>query len=282
MAEYRGDRVGQQLGPYRLTRLLGEGGFGEVYEADHRLLQQKRAIKLLLERYFHDANQRERFLREARTLATLEHPNILPVLEVGEEGNILYLVMPLYYRGTLNDFLKQRTTPLPLAEVERPLGVDRLRRVVAVDILHALQAERREHASLARGRGVVEIAQFAWRRVRVRPLGLVAVVDARRVIQDRGLALRLKFLGQLVIAPMIADAQVGVGRIVEVQLAVPPGRMIAQDVFQRQRLDMPGRHVGDAVGQVLLERRIGVVDAADAERLLGGERLRRGHQAAVA
>ena len=122
MAEYREDRVGQQLGPYRLTRLLGEGGFGEVYEADHRLLQQKRAIKLLLERHFHDPNQRERFLREARTLATLEHPNILPVLEVGEEGSVLYLVMPFYRRGTLNDLLKQRTTPLPLAEVEHSLA----------------------------------------------------------------------------------------------------------------------------------------------------------------
>ena len=122
MLQYKGDRVGQQVGPYRLTRLLGAGGFGEVYEADHQLLQQKRAIKLLLERHFHDPNQRERFLREARTLATLEHPNILPVLEVGEEGNMLYLVMPFYQQGTLNDLLKQRTTPLPLAEIERALA----------------------------------------------------------------------------------------------------------------------------------------------------------------
>lgn len=122
MVEYKGDRVGQQVGPYRLTRLLGAGGFGEVYEADHQLLQQKRAIKLLLERHFHDPNQRERFLREARTLATLEHPNILPVLEVGEVSNVLYLVMPFYRRGTLNDLLKPRTTPLPLAEVERLLA----------------------------------------------------------------------------------------------------------------------------------------------------------------
>src|ERR1700726_4138518 len=122
MAEHKANHVGRQLGPYRLTRLLGAGGFGEVYEADHRLVQQKRAIKLLLERHFHDPNQRERFLREARTLATLEHPNILPVLEGGEERTVLYLVMPFYRRGTLNDLLKQCTTPLPLAEVERLLA----------------------------------------------------------------------------------------------------------------------------------------------------------------
>lgn len=122
MVERRADCSGQALGPYQLTRLLSAGGFGEVYEADHRLLQQKRALKLLLERHFHDPHQRERFLREARTLATLEHPNILPVLEVGEEGTMLYLVMPFYRRGTLGDLLKRRTTPLPLAEVEHFLA----------------------------------------------------------------------------------------------------------------------------------------------------------------
>ncbi len=119
MVEQRADRSGQAVGPYQLIRLLGAGGFGEVYEADHRLLQQKRAIKLLLERHFHDPDQRERFLREARTLATLEHHNILPLLEVGEEGDRLYLVMPFYRRGTLHDLLKQRTTPPSLPEVER-------------------------------------------------------------------------------------------------------------------------------------------------------------------
>ncbi len=118
MAEYQGDRVGQQLGSYRLTRLLGKGGFGEVYEADHQLLEQKRAIKLLRESHFYDPDQHERFLREARTLATLDHRNILPLLEVGKEGDVLYLVMPFYRRGTLHDFLKQRTTPLSLPEVE--------------------------------------------------------------------------------------------------------------------------------------------------------------------
>jgi tRNA A-37 threonylcarbamoyl transferase component Bud32 len=121
MANNNVDRVGEQIGPYYLTRLLGAGGFGEVYEAQHRLIQQKRAIKLLLERHFHDPKQRERFLREARTLAALDHDNILRVLEVDEAGTILYLVMPLYQRGTLNDLLKQRATPLPLAEVERYL-----------------------------------------------------------------------------------------------------------------------------------------------------------------
>lgn len=112
MADRKADRVGEEVGPYRLTLLLGAGGFGEVYEAEHRLIQQRRAIKLLLERHFHDPKARERFLREARTLASLEHPNILPVLEVDEAGDLLYLVMPLYQRGTLSDLLKQQTTPL--------------------------------------------------------------------------------------------------------------------------------------------------------------------------
>jgi serine/threonine protein kinase len=119
MVDRKADRVGEQLGLYRLTRLPLAGGFGEVYEAEHRLLQQKRAIKLLLERHFHDPKNRERFLREARTLAALEHANILQVLELGEEGDLFYLVMPFYSRGTLSGLLKQCSAPLPLDEVER-------------------------------------------------------------------------------------------------------------------------------------------------------------------
>lgn len=141
MADRKGNRVGEQLGPYRLTRRLGVGGFGEVYEAEHRLLQQKRAIKLLLEQHFHDPKHRERFLREARTLSALEHPNILPVLELGETGDLFYLVMPFYSRGTLSDLLKGHVTPLSLGEVERylaqicaALGYAHARNVVHLDL----------------------------------------------------------------------------------------------------------------------------------------------------
>ncbi len=160
------DRVGQELGPYRLTRLLGAGGFGEVYEAEHRLLQQQRAIKLLLERHFHDAKHRERFLREARTLAALEHPNIVPVLELGEAGNLFYLVMPFYRRGTLKDRLQQRTAPLALAEVETYLE----------QMCAAL--------GYAHGRGIVHLD--------LKPENMLIHEEGRLVLSDFGLAHLIK------------------------------------------------------------------------------------------
>ena len=69
------DRIGQQLGNYRLTRLLGRGGFAEVYLGEHHRLKSQAAIKVL-----HTQLSDEditTFLNEAQTIARLEHPNII-------------------------------------------------------------------------------------------------------------------------------------------------------------------------------------------------------------
>ncbi|TMC15136.1 MAG: hypothetical protein E6J34_22860 [Chloroflexi bacterium] len=92
-------RVGQQFGNYRLLRLVGEGGFSEVYLAKHIHLDAQVAIKI-----FHDelmAQQRDAFLHEARTIATLEHPSIIKVLDCGIERNASYLIMNYALGGTL-------------------------------------------------------------------------------------------------------------------------------------------------------------------------------------
>lgn len=113
------DRVGQRLGNHTLIRLLGRGSFGEVYEAEHRLLQRKQAIKILLDHYLSDHQFRERFLREARVLAALDHPHIVHVDELGTEGDCIYLVMPYLSGGTLHHMLQQHAGWLGLAKVER-------------------------------------------------------------------------------------------------------------------------------------------------------------------
>ena len=69
-------RHGQQLGNYRLGRLLGQGAFASVYVAEDLLLRRHVAIKMLKEKILSQANQ-EAFLQEARTIASLRHPHIL-------------------------------------------------------------------------------------------------------------------------------------------------------------------------------------------------------------
>ena len=75
------DRVGQQLGHYRLLRLLGQGTFAEVYLGEHLYLERPAAIKVLHVQM--DSKTQEPFRREARTIAHLQHPHIVQVLDFG-------------------------------------------------------------------------------------------------------------------------------------------------------------------------------------------------------
>src|ERR1700736_6616380 len=96
------DRVGQQLGNYRLTRLLGKGGFAEVYLGEHLRLHTQAAIKVLHTRLA-NSNEVESFQNEARTIAHLEHPHIVRVLDFDVEGDVPFLVMGYAPNGSLRD-----------------------------------------------------------------------------------------------------------------------------------------------------------------------------------
>ncbi|HWS84334.1 MAG TPA: protein kinase, partial [Ktedonobacteraceae bacterium] len=95
----RPNRVGQQLGNYRLIGVLGEGGFAEVYLAEHIYLKTQVAIKVLQEKL--EAQYVEGFLKEAQTIAALKHPHILRVLDFGMENSRPFLVMEYAPGGTL-------------------------------------------------------------------------------------------------------------------------------------------------------------------------------------
>jgi eukaryotic-like serine/threonine-protein kinase len=95
MVEY----VGHQLGNYQLTRLLGEGGFAQVYLGEHIYLSTQAAIKVLKTELTGD--QVDWFQTEARTIARLVHPNIVRVLEFGVENNTPFLVLDYAPNGTL-------------------------------------------------------------------------------------------------------------------------------------------------------------------------------------
>jgi serine/threonine protein kinase/tetratricopeptide (TPR) repeat protein len=92
-------RVGQHFGNYRLIHFLGRGGFAEVYLGEHVYLTTNAALKVLHTKLIHE--QEEDFLHEARTIAHLEHPHIVPVLEFGIQDGTPFLVMRYAPHGTL-------------------------------------------------------------------------------------------------------------------------------------------------------------------------------------
>src|SRR6266849_5441682 len=104
------DCVGQQLGSYRLSRLLGQGGFADVYLGEHIHLNTQAAIKVLQMRL--TGSNLEQFRNEARTIASLVHPNIVRVLDFGVEDGIPFLVMDYAPNGTLRQ-RHLRGIPLP-------------------------------------------------------------------------------------------------------------------------------------------------------------------------
>jgi serine/threonine-protein kinase len=103
-----------QLGHYRLLRQLGAGGMGEVYLADDLRLGRKVAVKLLPAELTRDEEAKRRLLREARSVAALDHPNVCTVHEVNEEDGRMYVVMQYVEGETLADKLSHK--PLGLTE----------------------------------------------------------------------------------------------------------------------------------------------------------------------
>jgi serine/threonine protein kinase len=98
---------------YRVVRLLGVGGMGAVYEAEHRVMQRPVALKVINRAYTANAAARERFRREVRAAARLSHPNIVTTYDAEDAGETHFLVME-YVEGTDLGRLVQERGPLPV------------------------------------------------------------------------------------------------------------------------------------------------------------------------
>ena len=105
---------GRRLGRYRLEELLGQGGMAEVWRAADERLGRTVAVKVIHSAHLRDGHFRERFHREARLVASLDHPNVLPVYDYGDEEGVPYLVMPYLDGGTLRD--RMMGSPIPFAQ----------------------------------------------------------------------------------------------------------------------------------------------------------------------
>ena len=98
--------IGQQIGGYTIQSKLGEGGMARVYKAHQTRLRRDVAIKVILSLIAEQSDFKVRFEREAQLIASLQHPNIVAVYDVGDWGNLTYLVMQYVGGGTLRDLLR--------------------------------------------------------------------------------------------------------------------------------------------------------------------------------
>ncbi len=103
-------------GRYELFEKIGEGGMSVVYKAKDRLLNRFVAIKVLKPEFIKDRKFIESFRRESQAAASLSHSNIVNIFDVGQEGNIHYIVMELITGNTLSEMIKEEG-PLPYQRV---------------------------------------------------------------------------------------------------------------------------------------------------------------------
>src|SRR5712664_4001853 len=148
--------LGRQLGCYKIVSLLGAGGMGEVYQAHDTKLGRDVAIKVLPAAFVHDAERLARFQREARMLASLNHPNIATIFGLEQSDGMNYLVMELVPGHTLGERVSSGAL-----KIEEALKV-------AAQIAEALEA--------AHEKGVIH-RDLKPANVKVTPEGRVKVLD---------------------------------------------------------------------------------------------------------
>jgi serine/threonine protein kinase/tetratricopeptide (TPR) repeat protein len=167
------DSLPQQFGRFEIRQLLGEGGFGLVFLAYDPNLEREVALKLPRIATLVTDTTRERFVREARTAASLRHPNIATVHESGQVGPICYIASEYYEGGTLAQFL-QRRGPLDCREAAKLLAA----------LAHAVQVAHSRgilHRDLKPGNVLIDRpageATYGPADVRITDFGLARLLD---------------------------------------------------------------------------------------------------------
>ena len=109
-------RIGTEIAGHRIERLIGRGGMSVVYLAEHRRLGTKIALKVLAPTFSGDDEFQERFRRESRLAASLDHPNVIPIYDAGEDNGMLYITMR-YIDGPDLGTLVAQEGQLPLSRM---------------------------------------------------------------------------------------------------------------------------------------------------------------------
>jgi pSer/pThr/pTyr-binding forkhead associated (FHA) protein/tRNA A-37 threonylcarbamoyl transferase component Bud32 len=116
----------------RVEEVIGHGDMGVVYQAEELALQRRVALKLILPEHSQDDRFRERFRRESKVAASIDHPNVIPILEAGDENGVLFISMRLVEGTDLRELIaaEGRVAPLRAARIVRQVGA-------ALDAAHA-------------------------------------------------------------------------------------------------------------------------------------------------
>lgn len=213
-----------RIGRFEVRGLVGQGAFGKVYRAHDPQLRREVAVKVAQPGTLSDLRQLMRFLREARAAAALHHPNIVPVLDAGEDGGHPYMATAFVEGPTLAERLTQG--PLPFAE--------------AAQIIRDL-AEALDHAH---GQGVLHRD--------VKPANVILDRDGRPNLLDFGLAYRqdhgaeLTHDGEVLGTPAYLAPEIATGRIGE-PLAASDQYSLGVILFEMLCSQLPFAHLAQAL-----------------------------------
>jgi serine/threonine protein kinase len=165
--------VGKTLGQFRIVERIGAGGMATVFKAYQPVLDRYVAVKVLPDYHARDPIFKERFLREARAVARLDHPNIVQIYLFGEEDNITYIVMQYVDGGTLKDKLRQSGALSPaetikfIIQAAEGLGAAHEHGIIHRDVKPANMLLRKDGHLLLSDFGIVKILEGTTNLTRV-------------------------------------------------------------------------------------------------------------------
>lgn len=109
--------IGKEIGTYKIEKLLGSGGMGEVYLAHETKLNRRVALKILPQHFVADAERAKRFAREAQALSALNHPNLITIYEVGETDGLHFIAMEFVEGQTLRQMMTSGPKPREILSI---------------------------------------------------------------------------------------------------------------------------------------------------------------------
>ena len=236
--------IGTTVGSYEILSKIGEGGMGQVYRAHDRKLGRDVALKILPQAFASDADRLARFEREARTLASLNHPNIAHVYDAGRtEAGIVFLAMELVPGDDLAAIIRRGATVTP-----RELSIDDALSI-AKQIANALEA--------AHDQGIVH-RDLKPANIKVRDDGTVKVLDfglAKSAIADSAATMTSPAMteaGIILGTAAYMSPEQAKGRVVDKRADIWAFGVVLREMLTGQSL-FAGESVAETLGKVLHE-----------------------------